>query len=146
MRRKDLRQGPFNKYVTVEGDGEGSRHPWQTGGGSGLIRYVIIQKVIAVVILMCIYCQYIDRYLRLIAFKSPRVTTFRFTVLHFLLKSLCNWGFGGGAKLINRYETWHRGGVGRKSCFLALRTYWMVPYWKGLHFTWRLIPRVFCML
>ena len=55
-----------------------------------------------------IYCHYIDIYLCLFAFKSPRRTVFRFEVLHFLPKSLRNGGDGGGgefvAKLIYRYE------------------------------------------
>ena len=44
-----------------------------------------------------------------------------------LLKSLRNGEGRGGQKLNHRYKAWHRG-CGLKKDFLALRTYWMVPY------------------
>ena len=50
-----------------------------------------------------IYYYYIDIYLCLFAFESPRRITFRFRVPYLLLKSSCNEG-GRRGELIYRYE------------------------------------------
>ena len=125
--------GPFSKHVTVEGEGGGHEicdKSLREFRGEGVSTYPYLQlngkiynfcnylteismpfqyitsklRYNRICNFMHIYCHCIDIYLCLFPFKSPRRTTFRFKVLHFLLKSLRNEGGRVGAKLIYRYE------------------------------------------
>ena len=139
--------GPFNKYVTVEGEGWGSWDPWQTvteisgEGGSGFTRYVTVKYKIFTIIsrkLQCISNTFLQNTVKISKCNLNCKLIHIYTVIILTLTYACSllkvrdephldsrsrisyWnryvteGIRGEARLIYRYEAWHRGGWGLK--------------------------------